>query len=69
MNVARHTEFDIINHNLKNGNIITCSNYKFFSKEDIMNYAITISNMLDAKGVITIGWTSDNPQLVINLDD
>lgn len=69
MNVARHTEYDIINNLLKNGKVLVCNNYKFFSKEDIMDYAISLSNLLDAKGVITIGWYGPNPQLCLNINE
>lgn len=68
MDAAKFQEYNIINHNLKNGIILTCNNYKHYTKDEIMVYAGTLSKILDAKGVITIGWNSDNPQLCLNLE-
>ena len=68
MNMAKHLEYDMINHILKNGIVLVCNNYKFFTKEDIMTFASILSKMLDAKGVITIGWCGPNPQLCLNLN-
>ena len=68
MNIASHREFEIINHILKNGIILTCNNYKHHTKQDIMNYAISLSHILKAKGVVTVGWNGENPQLYLNIE-
>lgn len=68
MNAVSFQEYNLINHTLKNGLILTCNNYKHHTQQDIMDYAISLSHILKAKGVVTVGWNGENPQLYLNLD-
>lgn len=69
MSIAQHAEYDMINHLLKNGKLLSCNNYNYFSKDDIIRFAGTLSIILKAKGVVTVGWNSPNPQIYLNIHD
>lgn len=69
MTIAKHTEYDMINHLLKNGKLLSCNNYNYFSKDDIMCFALVLSEIIEADGVVTVGWNSSNPQIYLNIND